>query len=120
MQAYDQAIVSASKIISEAIISDLDSVIDNGLGLDDLITDISRCINQQVTQQAMNAASSCLVSLYTQHGWQTLRNKLVRFKTIHGEITVYSPDLELVATASAIAKRALPIMPATASIASYR
>ena len=78
MQAYDQAVVSASKVISEAIISDLDCVIDNGFGLDDLITDISRRINHQVTQQAMNAASSRLVSPYKQQGWQPLRNKLVQ------------------------------------------
>ena len=76
MQAYDQAVVSASKVISEAIISDLDCVIASGLGLDDLITDISRRINHQVTQQAMNAASSRLVSLYKQQGWQPLRNSL--------------------------------------------
>ena len=57
MQAYDQAVVSASKIIYHAIISDLDCVIDNGLELDDLITDISRRINHQVTQQAMVALS---------------------------------------------------------------
>ena len=37
MQAYDQAVVSASKIISQAITSDLNCVIDNGLELDDLI-----------------------------------------------------------------------------------
>ena len=49
MQAYGQAVVSASKIISQAIISDLDCVIDNGLELDDLITDISRRINHHET-----------------------------------------------------------------------
>ena len=41
MQAYDQAVVSASKIISQAITSDLNCVIDNGLELDDQITKFS-------------------------------------------------------------------------------
>ena len=93
MQAYDQAVVSASKIISEAIISDLDCVIDNGLELDDLITDISRRVNRQVTQQTMDAASLRLTLLYTRQGWQPLRNKIVKFKTIHGEISINSPYL---------------------------
>ena len=93
MQAYDQAVVSASKIISQAITSDLNCVIDNGLELDDLITDISRRINHQVTQQTMEAASLRLSSLYAQQGWHPLRNKVVKFKTVHGEISINSPYL---------------------------
>ena len=73
MQAYDQAVVSASKIISQAITSDLNCVTDNGLELDDLITDISRRINHQVTQQTMEAASLRLSSLCAQQGWHPLR-----------------------------------------------
>ena len=90
MYAY---VVSASKIISQAITSDLNCIIDNGLELDDLITDISRRINHQVTQQTMEAASLRLSSLYAQQGWHPLRNKVVKFKTVHGEISINSPYL---------------------------
>ena len=93
MQAYDPAIVSASKIISDAIISNLDNTIDQGLALDDQITDISRSISHHVIQQVMNAASVRVTSLYSQQGWQVERNKTVSFKTVHGEIDVNSPYL---------------------------
>lgn len=93
MQSYDEAILSASEIISNAMIDQIDHVVDRGLDLDDQISDILRSVGNNIEAQVLKAGHSMLLERYQQQGWQIERHPVVPFKTLHGEILIESPYL---------------------------
>ena len=100
MQAYDEAINSASEIIANAMIKQLEQVIEQGLNLDDQITEIMRPVAHvahvahNVEEMVLQAAHSMLLDRYQQQGWKVERHPAVPFKTLHGEIRIKSPYLK--------------------------
>ncbi|MCY4641101.1 MAG: hypothetical protein OXC41_00105 [Gammaproteobacteria bacterium] len=94
MQSYDEAINSASEIIANAMIKQLEQVTEHGLNLDDQITEIMRPVAHNVEEMVLQAAHSMLLDRYQQQGWKVERHPTVPFKTLHGEIRIKSPYLK--------------------------
>ena len=94
MQSYDEAITSASEVIANAMINQLEHVTEHGLNLDDQITDIMRPVAHNVEEMVLQAAHSMLLERYRQQGWKVERHPAVSFKTLHGEVHIKSPYLK--------------------------
>ena len=73
MQSYDEAINSASEIIANAMIKQLEQVTEHGLNLDDQITEIMRPVAHNVEEMVLQAAHSMLLDRYQQQGWKVGR-----------------------------------------------
>ena len=71
MQSYDEAITSASEVIANAMINQLEHVTEHGLNLDDQITDIMRPVAHNVEEMVLQAAHSMLLERYRQQGWKS-------------------------------------------------
>jgi len=102
MQSYDEAVRCASEIIVNAMTDNLESVIGQGMDLDDQITDILRPIGHDVEEKILQAGHDLLLERYQQQGWKIERHPAVPFKTLHGEVSVKSPYLRKVGEAHGV------------------
>lgn len=91
-QNYLGAIESASQILAEAFIKDLEAVLGYGPRLDREVSHVVREVGRGVLEQVYGAVASHLVAQY-QEGRAIERHPRVSFKTLFGPVKVSSPYL---------------------------
>ena len=92
-ERYRSAIDAASACLSEALLRDKETLLDNGLRLDALVRDLLRLVGLAVLKALYEALCRHLVQQARRRGLEVQSRLMVRFKTLFGEVEVESPYL---------------------------
>lgn len=92
-ERYRSAIDAASACLSEALLRDTDTLLDNGLRLDALVRDLLRLVGLAVLKALYDRLCRHLVQQARRRGLEVRSRRVVRFKTLFGEVEVESPYL---------------------------
>jgi hypothetical protein len=91
---YLEAIETASTLLAEAIVSDMEEALSYGAGLDRSVQDLTHAIGQDTLTLVYASISSHLTEQRQQEGWQIEHHSTVIFKTLFGPVAVDSPYLQ--------------------------
>jgi hypothetical protein len=91
---YLEAVETASKILADAIVSDMEEALTHGAGLDRTVQHLTRALGQNVLTQVYAGISSYLTQQQQREGWQIEHHPTVVFKTLFGPVEVDSPYLQ--------------------------
>lgn len=92
-QSYLEAIESASRILAEAFMQDLQALLKDGLLLDRKVHEVVCEVGQAVLRQVYEAVASYLVGQVKEASWEVERCPTVGFKTLFRVVEVSSPYL---------------------------
>ncbi len=91
---YLETIETASTLLAEAIVSDMEEALSYGAGLDRSVEDLTHAIGQDTLTLVYARISSHLTEQRQQEGWQIEHHSTVIFKTLFGPVVVDSPYLQ--------------------------
>ena len=91
---YLEAIETASTLLAEAIVNDMEEALSYGAGLDRSVQDLTHAIGQDTLTLVYASISSHLTEQRQQEGWQIEHHSTVIFKTLFGPVVVDSPYLQ--------------------------
>lgn len=92
-ERYREAIDAASRCLSEALLSEMETLLENGLRLDGLVKELLRWVGLAVMSALYRALCTYLVRKATRRGLTVQSRARVCFKTLFGDIEVESPYL---------------------------
>ena len=92
-QRYRDAINDASAKLSQALLADIPTLLEQGLRLDALVRDILRAVGLAVLSALYQGLCAHLVEQATKRGLTVQNRPRVRFKTLFGEVEIESPYL---------------------------
>jgi hypothetical protein len=92
-ERYREAIEAASQCLSEVILRDMETLLENGHRLDGLVKEILRWVGLAVMHALYGALCTYLVRKATRCGLTVQSRAMVCFKTLFGDVEVESPYL---------------------------
>jgi hypothetical protein len=92
-QRYRDAINDASAKLSQALLEDIPTLLEQGLRLDALVRDVLRTVAVALLSALYQGLCAYLVEQATARGLTVQSRSIVRFKTLFGEVEVESPYL---------------------------
>lgn len=90
---YDEAIEDASEILVDAMLGDLDELIDEGRQLDVKVRDVLRLVGARMLMRLFEILGAVLIEEARRRGLNIERRKTVEFKTLYGPVEVESAYL---------------------------
>jgi hypothetical protein len=90
---YREAIDNASAELSQALLNDIPTLLEQGLQLDALVRDILRAVALALLSALYQGLCPHLVRQATDRGLTVQSRAVVRLKTLYGEVEVESPYL---------------------------
>ena len=101
---YRDAINDASAKLSQALLEDIPTLLEQGLRLDALVRDVLRTVAVALLSALYQGLCAYLVEQATARGLTVQTRPIVRFQTLFGEVEVESPYLR----SSKVANRPAP------------
>ena len=90
---YRDAIDNASAALSQALLEDIQKLLEQGLRLDALVRDVLRVVGLALLNTLYPGLCAYLVEQATARGLTVQSRPVVRFKTLFGEVEIESPYL---------------------------
>lgn len=90
---YDEAIENASQVLIDAMLGDIEELVENGRLLDVRVRDVLRRLGVEMMVRLFAILSATLVEEAKERGFRIERRNTVTFKTLFGPVEVESPYL---------------------------